>query len=167
MSGDPGAQWIPKLPWGIGAVLYQKSVTYDASNTTESEVVATLTGSVEPLAIWGQVTTAIGSNHTAAHLRLNDQTNTVDVTLASGTTLSSAAAGSVVAVLGTEADALTLLNNSQVRQSLDVFIPRIWTKKTGATTTLDHRYTTTQTPTTGVILWNIVYVPRSSDGALA
>ena len=61
---------------GVGQIrprLAQKSLSLTLSNTTGSQSVFTLTGTVNILRLWGEVTTAISSNHTAAHLRLNDQ----------------------------------------------------------------------------------------------
>lgn len=165
MTGlNPG---VPVMHRVLAPVAFTKTTTFSASNTTASEIIATLTGGVEILDITGQVTTAISSNHTAGHVRMNDQTNTPAVTLATGTTLSSAAVGSVVHAAGDETVALTLDNNSQTRVSQNNFTPRKVVKKTGATTTIDYRYTTTNTPATGAIEWTIIYRPTTSDGALS
>jgi len=161
------ADWTPTLDTMLEPRVHRATTTFSASNTTASEIIATITGAVEILAIEGEVTVAIGSNHTAGHIRLNDQTNTPAVTLASGTTLSSAAVGSIVSAIGTPSDALALSDNSQARVTQNNFVPLRVCKKTGATTTMDYRYTTTQTPTTGAILWKITWRPVSADGGLA
>lgn len=148
------------------------SVTLNADNTTKSHVLWTVTGAVEILKLGGIVTTVLGSNVTAAHWRIDDQTAQPVITAAAGTTLSSAAAGSVILKTGLAAAALTLIDNSAGRVNHGAAIadnmhcPFIVTKKLNATTTIDFRYTTTNTPTSGVIQFYIEYVNLSVDGAL-
>lgn len=148
------------------------SITLDASNTTKSHVLWTVTGAVEIYKLGGIVTTALGSNVTAAHWRIDDQTAQPVITAAAGTTLSSVAAGSVILKTGLAAAALTLIDNSAGRVNHGAAIadnmhcPFIVTKKTGATTTIDFRYTTTETPTSGVIQFYVEYINISSDGQL-
>lgn len=153
--------------------LVSNSQTLSANNATASTAIFSLTGSVEVLRIWGVVTTVLGSNHTAAGYRLNDQAAQVDITLAAGTTLSSAAAGSVIAKAGLAAAAVVLINNSAGRVNepttleTTYFSPFTLVKKTAATTNIEYTYTTTNTPTTGVIQHFVEYRPLSVDGALA
>lgn len=145
------------------------SITTNASNTTASVVLFTITGAIEVTGIWGVVTTALSSNHTAAHLRLNDQTATPAITLASGTTLSSDAAGSVIAKTGQVDVAITELDNAagvvseSAVDNLAYLQPFTVVKKTAAVTTIDYRYTTTNTPATGVIQWFMRWKPLSAD----
>ena len=72
------------------------SKTTNANNTTVSVPLFRITGSIYVKRLYGVVTTVLGPNHTAAHWRLEDGTNTPAVTLATGTTLSSANVGSII-----------------------------------------------------------------------
>jgi len=140
------------------------------SNTVGSIVAFTVTGAVKVIALWGEVTTVISANLTAAHFRTNDQAATVDVTLNTGVTLSAAPVGSIISRTGVVATALTLKSSAAgafqdaASAGNDVYSPFNIVKKTGAVTTLDFRYTTTDTPSSGVILWNVLWIPLSQDG---
>jgi hypothetical protein len=148
-------------------------LTLAVSNTTGSTVLCTITGSVQVLSLWGAVTTVLSANVTAAHLRTNDQSATVDVTLNTGVTLSAAPVGSIISRTGLVATALTLKSNAAgafqdaTTAGNDVYTPFNLTKKTGAVTTLDFRYTTTDAPSSGVITWYLTWVPLSADGSIA
>jgi hypothetical protein len=149
------------------------NTTLIVNNTTGSVVMFTITGTVHVMALWGEVTTVLSSNVTAAHLRTNDQTANVDVTLASGVTLSSLPVGSIIykeslaaAALIAKTNAAGFFDESTPAGQL-AFTPFILVKKTAAVTTLDLRYTTTNTPATGVIQWNALWIPLSADGNLA
>lgn len=150
-----------------------KAVTLNVSNTTGSKVVFTLTGTVWIYALWADVTTVISANHTAAHLRLNDQTATVDVTLATGITLSALAVGTVIYKEGLTAAALALKDNvagffeEPASAGQPSFAPFVIGKKNAATTTLDYRYSTTDAPSSGVLTFNALWLPMSTDGNLA
>lgn len=149
------------------------SMTLNVNNTTGSIVMFTITGSVLIHHLWGEVTTVISSNATAAHLRTNDQSANVDVTLNTGVTLSAAPVGSIIVRNGLVAAALVLKSNA-AGAFLDagtagngVFTPFSLHKKTAAVTTLDFRYTTTNAPSSGVILWTADWEPLSQDGNLS
>lgn len=148
------------------------SQTLSGNNTTVTTPIFGVTGIVEILRLWLVVTTTLGSNHTAAAYRLNDQTAQVDITLNTGSTLSSFAAGSAAFKRGLVGTALTVINNSAGRANestatnLPDWSPVILTKKTAATTNIEYVYATTNTPTTGVIQHNIEYRPLSADGAI-
>ena len=150
----------------------QATTTLIVSNTTGSAVMFTITGSVSVCALWGEVTTVLSSNVTAAHLRTDDQTAQVDVTLNTGVTLSSAPVGSIISRTGLVAAALTLKSNAAGAfqdagtAGNGVYTPFNLTKKTGAVTTLDFRYTTTNTPSSGAIRWTALWFPLSNDGNL-
>lgn len=158
-----------RVPITTDGVQTTTSQTLSGSNTTVATPIFRLTGSVEIRAIWGEVTTDLGSNNTAAYYRLNDQTAQSDITLNTGTTLSAAKAGSLIVKKGLAGAAVTLLNNSQERVSepttleTTYFSPFVVVKKTGAQTDIEFVYTTTETPTTGVILHYIRWLPLSSD----
>lgn len=142
------------------------TVTLVGDNNTFSLPIATFTGAVAGK-VYGIVTTNLSSNITAAHLRLNDGTNTPAVTLATGTTLSSYTAGSVIAKTGQVDVAITGILNDQARvvesavDNLPVLQEFLVSAKTGATTTLDFRYTCNN-QSSGVIQFTIIYVPLGS-----
>ncbi len=148
------------------------SLTLSGSNTTVATPVFTVTGTVQVLGIWGVVTTDLGANHTAAYLRLNDQTAQVDITLNTGTTLSAVKAGSTIVKKGLATAAVTLLNNSAGRVSEPTtletlyFSPFVAVKKTAATTQIEYVYSTTDTPTSGVIQFFAQYIPLSAGATL-
>ena len=160
-------------PVQIGGVVSRKSQTLSGSNTTVATSLFRITGSVQVVALYGVVTTDLGANNTAAYWRLNDQTAQVDITLATGTTLSAIKAGSVIVKKGLAAAALTLLNNSAGRVSepttleTTYFSPFVAVKKTAANTDIEFVYTTTDTPTSGVIQHFVVWLPISQDAAVA
>lgn len=148
------------------------SGTLNANNTTASISLWTVTGSIELLKIGGIVTTALGSNNTAAHFRIDDGTAQPAITDAGGTTLSSAAAGSVIYKTGLAATALTFINNSAGRVNHAatandlLFTPCIITAKLNTPTTIEFRYSTTNAPTTGVIQFFAEYLNISDNGTL-
>lgn len=150
-----------------------KDMTLNVNNTTGSIATFTVTGAVRIVEFWGEVTTVLSSNVTAAHIRLNDQTATVDLSLNTGVTLNSAPVGSIISRSGLVASALTLQSNAAgafidaASAGNDVYTPFVVVKKTGATTTIDFRYTTTNAPSSGVIRWYAVYESISADGALS
>src|ERR1019366_2740231 len=117
-----------------------------------------ITGTVEIRALWGVVTTVIGANHTAAYFRLNDQTAQIAITAAAGVVLSALAAGTVITKKGVAATALTLLDNVAAKVSepatveTTYFSPFVVVQKAaGVATNIEYLYSTTDTPTTGVI----------------
>lgn len=152
----------------------EKTITLDASNTTKSHVIFTVTGSVLIHRIWGEVTTVIGANHTKGHLRTNDQTATIDLSESvTGATLSALAVGTMLWRSGVLATALQLDDNAvgaiqdAVSAGNRVFSPFAVTKKSGAVTTIDYRYTSTDTPHSGAIKWRADWEPLSGGGFLS
>lgn len=149
------------------------TTTLSANNTTASVVVFTVTGSVLVHGIWGVVSTTIGANHTAGHLRLNDQTAVIAITAAGGITLSGLAVGTLVYKESLTATALQLKDNAvgafeePASAGQPALSPFVLVKKTAAVTTVDYRYSTTDAPTTGAILWRALWEPLSADGLLA
>ncbi len=130
-----------------------------------------ITGTVMVNAIYGVVTTALGVNNTAAYWRLNDGTAQSNITLNTGTALSAAPVGSVIAKSGLAAAALVLISSSQERvtepTTLETmyFSPFLLTQKTGAVATnVEFVYSTTDNPTTGAITFFIGWIPVSADG---
>lgn len=149
------------------------SMTLDGNNQTKSQVMFTITGVVDILALFGVVTTVLGSNLTDCHIRTNDQTANIDLSLNTGLTLSSLVAGSAIykndlltAILLKKDAAVGFVRENSVAGG-PLYQQFGIGKKNGATTTLDFRYSTTNTPTSGVIRWGALWVPISSDGNLA
>lgn len=154
-------------------VTVQKSHTFVGSNATVVVPLFRITGNVEIKALYGVVTTDLGSNHTAAAFRLNDQTAQVDITLNTGVTMSSLKAGSMIAKKGLAAAAAVAINNSAGRVNepttleTKYFGDFVVTKKTGANTDIEYVYATTQTPTTGAMTFYCRYIPLSADATVA
>lgn len=169
-----GSLWIDAnhKPIQGDGVVTKSSLTLSGSNATVASPIFHLTGAVEVRALYGVITTDLGANNTAAYFRLNDQTAQVNITLNTGTALSAAKAGSVITKAGLAAAALTLINNSAGRVNepttleTPYFSPFVVTKKTAATTDIEFVYTTTDTPTSGVIQFFVRWLPISIDGKL-
>lgn len=150
---------------GTGITI-SNSKTLVGNNTAGIAVpIFTVTGSVQVLALWGNITTTLGANNTAAYWRLNDATNQSSITASSGTALSAAAAGSIIVKKDLASAALTLLSNSQERISepttLETFYfsPFVAVAKAAVTTNIEFLYSTTDTPTVGVINFYVQYIP--------
>lgn len=146
--------------------------TLTGNNTTTAVPIFRITGSVDIIKLRGFVTTALGSNHTAAYWRLNDQTTQTDITAASGTTLSSFGVGSILIKVDLNSQALgaanstsALFGESTVRQQA-FFQEFVVIAKNGANTDIEYVYTTTNTPTSGAIEFIIDWLPVSSNGAV-
>lgn len=169
-----GSLWIDANHKAIqvGGVVSRKSITLSGNNTTVVTPVFSITGTVNVVALYGVVTTDLGANNTAAYWRLNDQTAQPAITLATGTTISAVKAGSTIVKKGLAAAALTLLDNSAGRVSepttleTTFFSPFVAMKKTAAETDIEFVYTTTDTPTSGVIQFFAVWLPVSANGAV-
>jgi hypothetical protein len=163
------ANRVPMTGYGFRS---QKTQTLAGNNTTASTPLFRVTGTVLVKALYGQVTTVLGSNVTAAFWRLNDQTAQPAISLATGTTLSSLASGallirnSLVSVaLSTKGAAAGGVLDPIAATAPDVFMPFIVTQKTGGVNTdIEFTYTTTNTPTSGVIVHNLMWLPLSDDG---
>lgn len=65
------------------------------TGTSQNVQVFKVVGQVEMLDLWGAVTEALGSTHSAAHFNLYDGTNTNNLTLNTGLTMGSAGVGYV------------------------------------------------------------------------
>lgn len=152
-----------------------KTQTLTGSNTTVATALFRITGSVHISELYGVVTTALGSNITAAHWRTNDQTATLPITAAAGTTLSSFVAGSLIVRNSVLTVALTGDNASaaKVRDPVAATAPAVCmpftvVQKTGGVNTdIEFVYTTTNTPTSGVIQHFVEWQPLSEGSTLA
>ena len=162
------AQGYPIL--GDSPFTVQKDLTTNASNTTATPAIFTVIGSVMITRIWAEVVTDLSSNHTAAALRINDQTAQIYLTATAGTTLSAIKAGSLLLKTGLVATAITLVNNvagaiaEGATTQTHNFSPVIIVKKTAALTQIEYKYATTNTPATGKLRFFCSYFPLSSDG---
>ena len=158
--------------YGDSPFKVSKSVIFSGDNTTVVVPLFTLTGSVMLTRLWGEVTTQIGTNHTIASFRLNDQTAQVYLTAVGGTTLSAIKAGSIiikdklVAVAVTKLDNVAGVVSETATAGIPVFSPVVLVKKTAATTQIEYRYATTDSPTTGAITFYASYYPLSDGGCL-
>lgn len=157
-----------RVPITTDGLITVDTQTLSADNTTAAVPLFTITGQVEVRGLWGVVTTVLGSNNTAAYWRLNDATAQSDITLNTGTTLSSAAAGSIIVKKGLAGAALTLLTSAQERVSepttleTTYFSPFVVVAKNAVTTNIEFVYTTTNTPTSGVIDFYLRWLPLSA-----
>jgi hypothetical protein len=145
--------------------------TLSANNTTASVNLFKITGDVLIHKLYGVVTTTIGSNHTAAHWRLEDGTNTPAITAATGTAISSAGVGSMLIKEALAATALTLDNSSAtvIEESATLgadLAPFEVVQKLATNTFIVYRYTTTNTPTTGAIQFFCEWEPLSAGSSV-
>lgn len=151
-----------------------KAQTLSGNNTTVSTPLFKVTGNVKVTRLYAVVTTALGSNVTAAFWRTNDQTAQIAITVATGTTLSAAPAGSLLARVGLVGTALTLKSaaagavlDAVGASTTEPFMPFIVTQKTGnVETDIEFTYTTTNTPTSGALTHYIEYEPLSDDASI-
>lgn len=158
-----------RIPVTTGGITSQDTQTLVGSNATIVVPIFGITGSIQVTALWGIITTTLGANHTAAYWRLNDQTSQVSITASSGTTLSAKTAGSAIVKKGLVAAALVLLDNTNgvvsepTTLETEYFSPFVFVKKTAAATNIEYVYTTTDTPTSGVIQFFVKWLPVSLD----
>lgn len=150
---------------GTGLTI-SNSKTLTANNAAGTAVpIFTITGAVQVLALWGVVTTTLGANNTAAYWRLNDGSNQSNITVNTGTALSAAPAGSIIVKKDLASAALTLLSASQERVSEPTtletlyFSPFVAIQKAATATNIEFLYSTTDTPTVGVINFYVQYIP--------
>jgi hypothetical protein len=161
-----------RFPITTDGIVTSKSLTTNATNTTVNPPIFTVTGVVEVRALWGVVTTTLGSNQTAAYWRLNDQTAQVAISLATGTTMSNSDVGSIIQRTGVAATALTLSTSAAGRVTdttsvkLQLWSPFTLVKKLNAVTQIEYVYTTNQSPTTGAIQFFCRWLPLSADGSI-
>lgn len=157
---------------GVGIVISNSKVLV-GNNTTVAVPIFHVTGTVQVIGLWGVVTTVLGANNTAAYWRLNDQTAQVNITLNTGTTLTTSAVGCTIVKKGLAAAALTLLDSAAGRVSepttleTPYFSPFVAMQKTGSIQTdIEFVYSTTDTPTSGAITFYAQYLPVGSGSKL-
>ena len=158
------------VPSGTSTVT--KTGTTNASNTTASIALFRVTGDILVKKLYGVVTTALSSNHTAAHFRMNDGTNTPAITLATGTTLSSFGVGTLISKIAQVDVALTGTRSDQTRvveaplDNLTVHNEFAIVQKASTNSDVEYRYSTTNTPATGAIQFFMEYEPLSANGSV-
>jgi hypothetical protein len=158
---------VPVTTDGI-TVSVNKLMTGDG--TTVAVPLFHIVGAVEIRGLWGEIVTAL-QNHTAAHWRINDQTATsVVITAASGTALTNKTAGSLIVKKDLLTAALTLIDNAAgvisepTTKETTFFSPFVAVQKTGSITTdIEYVYTTSDSPTTGEIKFNVRWLPLTSN----
>lgn len=134
------------------------------NNATVAVPIYTVIGQVEITALYGVITTALGNN-TTAFWRTNDGSTQNAITVATGTTLTSAIAGGVISKKAGVSTALVLTagTSGQVIESATAgatyFQDFVIIANPLATTNIEFVYTTTDTPTTGAITFYIRWVP--------
>jgi hypothetical protein len=162
------------VPITENGAIVSKVATLTASNTTASVPLFKVTGSVQVLALYGIVTTALSSNVTATHWRTDDQTAQVAISAAAGPTISSFSVGSQLtrrslvstALIGTSAAAAAVID-PVAATAPGFFMPFVVVQKTnGVLTTIDFRYTTTNTPASGEITFYAGWVPLTPGSNL-
>lgn len=157
-----------RVPITTDGLVTVNTKTLVGNNTTVNVPIFTINGSLEVRGLWAVVTTVLGANLTATYFRLNDQTNQSNITLNTGTTISAAAAGSMLVKKGLAAAAVTLISASQERISepttleTTFFSPFVAVALPTATTNIEFTYTTTDTPTSGVIQFFLRWLPIST-----
>ena len=160
-----------RVPITQNGLVVSKSYTFSANGTVVVPIF-TITGSVLVKALYGVVTATIGSNHTAASWRINDQTAQVYLTVVSGTTVSSLGVGSTIDKVALVGAALDADSNAAagVEEAASAGLPyyqefRLW-KKLNALTQIEYRYITNNS-SAGAMTFYCGFIPLSDDGDVA
>lgn len=159
-----------RVPITTDGITVSTTTTFTGNNTTVNVPLFHIVGAVEIRGLWGVVTTVLGSNHTAAAWRLNDQTAQVYITAVGGVDISALAAGTVIVKKGLVSAAAVKLDNvagvvsEPTTLETTFFSPFVTVKKTGATTDIEYHYATTNQPTTGAMQHFVRFIPLSADG---
>lgn len=167
MATIPATFWRDgnRIPITTDGVVSRDSQVLIGNNTTVAVPLFTITGAIEVRGLWGVVITTLGANQTAAAFRLNDGSAQSDITLSTGTTITTAAVGSMLVKKGLATAALTLLTSAQERVSepttleTTYFSPFVVIAKNAITTNIEFVYTTTDTPTSGAITFYLRWLP--------
>lgn len=140
------------------------SKTLTGSNATVAVPLFRFTGPALIKKLYGVVTTNLGANHTAGYFRMNDQSAQVAITTSIvGATLSGFVAGGIIMKTGLAAAVAGVKNGNAggivEPTTLETLLASefMLTAKNGANTDLEYVYTTTDTPTSGVIQFAVEY----------
>lgn len=156
------------VPITYNGLITTSAQTFTGNNTTVAVPLFTITGAVEVTALYGVITTALGSNFTTAFWRMNDGSTQNDITASSGTTLSSGAVGGVIAKKALVATALTFVTaaSAKVDESATANTPFfqnfVIQSNPAATSNVEFVYSTTNTPTSGAITFYIRWAPLAT-----
>jgi hypothetical protein len=160
-----------RVPVTVDGFIVTSDKTFTANGTVVVPIFS-ITGAVRVMCLYGIVTTAIGSNHTGAYWRLNDQTVTANITLdTTGATLSSFPVGSIVkkwdlvtaiAKAGSSATGTVV---EPIYPGSTVFCEFDVVKKATADTNIEYVYTTNNT-SKGAIRFYCGFYPLSDDGII-
>jgi hypothetical protein len=157
-----------RVPITSEGVQVTKAIVTNSTAATAVVPIFTVTGSVKVKSLYGVVTTTLGSNQTAAHWRLNDQTVATQViSLVTGTTVSNAAVGSLLirhslvsVALKLSTAAAGVVFDPVAATAPDLMMPfGVIQKVGGILSQIEYVYTTNQNPTTGAITFYINYIP--------
>lgn len=150
-----------------------KSITLVTGNSAHYFPLFTLTGSVQVIALYGVVTTTLGSNVTAAHWRLQDQTAQPVISLVTGTTLSNAAVGSNITRSSVVGVALALkdaiaggVQDPIAATATDVYMPFTVVQKVGSILTEIEFVETTNNGSLGAITFYAGFIPLTCNSNL-
>ena len=143
--------------------------TLSANNTSETINLFKVTGTVEIIDAYGEITDATTlTNMTGCYFDLWDGTTAVEITdSAGGATLSGAPVGSMILKTGDSSNIATVVLADQCRvteadSSKKTHHPFVITQKNGANTYIRCHYTTTDAPINAKVKFFVVY--RSRDG---
>jgi hypothetical protein len=149
--------------------LLTNSTTLDASNTSKSYNIFQVVGSVYVSQLVGEVTTVLSANHTDCHCLLYSTSASEVISKATTLTLSAAPAESVLIKNAAATSTLQYLAADQPRVStpaaanLDEFVA---VEDPAATTYIQFRHTTTDTPSSGVIKWYVYWIALTTGALL-
>lgn len=149
-------------------------VIYDqvlvGNNATVNQNLFAITGVNQIFEIYGIVTTQLGNNVTAVHLVVRDGTISREITLAAGTIMNAAPVGSLISKKEIASVAINFESSLTGIYEEGILVgaqqPFIAGKKATANTFIRMIYTTSDTPTSGVIRWKLAYKPLSDDGVI-
>jgi len=158
-----------KLDSAVGSQV-TKVITLSASNTTASENIFQITGTVEITSLHGGIAdTTVLTNLTAAHFDLYDSTAAVDITRNQGV-LSGLAVGTFFVKDGAVANDFSVCDNvagaiCEPASGNRAFAPFLLTQKTGANTFVRFTYTTTDAPINAQLRIEIRYIAHHDGNA--
>jgi len=166
---------LARVPAMMGGTLklVEKSITLDGNNETKSHNLFQLTEDVLIHALWGEVTTALGSNLTTCLTRLESSGGESPQNIGGTNTCSSLIVGSglywgensfLLSSLTVNTPALRQPSNSSSAMMRYPFV--VLKADRSNTTYVVFRYTTTNTPTSGVIKFRAWFEKTTANGNL-
>lgn len=163
-----------RVPITSDGLQVSKAIVTNSTAATAVVPLFTVTGEVLVKQLYGVVTTTLGSNQTAAHWRINDQTAQPVISLVSGTAVSNAGVGSLLIRHSTVGVALKLstaaagiVTDPVAATAPAVMMPFTVCQKTNSVLTqIEYVYTTNQNPTTGAITFYAWYIPLTPTSSL-